>query len=122
VSDEVLERACDQMEGNVRTANQFMKRAHEDGVETGNEDAERRQTREMAMNMWRGLNEEEMDQIRERARLRLRDGSCSTEELTAAAETATKLKEMGVERKRALRLAGDALQCFVSESMGQIYS
>ncbi len=87
-----------------------MKRAYEDGVTPGNDEAERRRTREMAMHMWRGLNEEEMDQIRERARLRLRDGSCTTEELTAAAETATRLANMGVERQRALRLAGDALQ------------
>lgn len=110
VSGEVLERVCAQMEQNVRTANRFMKRAHEDGVAPGSDEAERRRTREMAMHIWRGLNDEEMDQLRERARLRLRDGSCTTEELTAAAETATKLKEMGVERGRALRLAGDALQ------------
>ena len=64
VTDEVLERVCDQMEGNVRTANRFMKRAYEDGVEPGSDDAERRRTREMAMHVWRGLNEDEMDQIR----------------------------------------------------------
>jgi hypothetical protein len=110
VDEEVLERACEQMEGNVRTADRFMKRVCEDGVTPGNDEAERRRTGEMAMHMWRGLNEEEMDQIRERARLRLRDGSCTTEELTAAAETATRLENMGVERKRALGLAGDALQ------------
>jgi hypothetical protein len=110
VNEEVLERACDRMEANVRTANRYMIRAREDGVTPGNEDAEQRHTREMAQHMWRGLEEGDMDQLRERARLRLRDGSCTTEELTAANETASRFKEMKIQRERAVGLAGDALQ------------
>jgi hypothetical protein len=87
-----------------------MERAREKGVTPGDADAERRQTREMAMHMWRGLDEEDGDQLCERARLRLRDGSCTTEDLTAAAETAAKFKEMGIERRRAVEVAGEALQ------------
>jgi hypothetical protein len=110
VSEDRLEQVCSQMEQNVRTANRFMQRAREDGVSPGNDEAERRRTEETAMCMWRGLREQDLDQLRERARLRLRDGSCTTEDLTAAAETASRLKEMGIERERAVRLSGDALQ------------
>jgi hypothetical protein len=109
-NEDVLNQVCDRMEAHVRTANRVMERAREDGVTPGNADAERRRTSEMAMHMWHGLEEGDMDQLRERARLRLRDGSCTTEELAAASETAAKLKEMGVERKRAVNLSGDALQ------------
>jgi hypothetical protein len=108
--DEALEGVCERMEAHVRAAHRVMERAREDGLGRGDADAERRRTREMATHMWRGLSEEEGDQLRERARLRLRDGSCTTEELVAAAETGTKLREMGIERGRAMRVAGDALQ------------
>lgn len=109
-NEEILEQVCNRMEAHVRTANRIMQRAHQDGVEPDTPEAELRQTREMAKYMWRGLKEEDMDQLRERARLRLRDGSCTTEDLAAAAETATQLHEMNVERQRAVRLAGEALQ------------
>ncbi len=110
VSHEALEQASSRMENDVRAANRVMERAREKGVTPGDADAERRQTREMAMHMWRGLDEEDGDQLCERARLRLRDGSCTTEDLTAAAETAAKFKEMGIERRRAVEVAGEALQ------------
>jgi hypothetical protein len=110
VNEEVLEQVCERMEAHVRAANRFMIRAREDGVTPGSDEAEQRHTREMAQHMWRGLEEGDMDQLRERARLRLRDGSCTTEDLTVAAETASRFKEMHVERERAVRLAGDALQ------------
>ena len=110
VNEEALERVCERMENNVRTANRYMKRVREDGMTPGSEEAEQRRTREMAMHMWRGLEEGDMEQLRERARRRLRDGSCTTEELTAAAETASRFKEMHIERERAVHLAGDALQ------------
>jgi hypothetical protein len=120
-NDEALERVCDRMEAQVRTAARVMERAREDGVTPGDDDAERRRTREMAMHMWHGLDEGDMDQLRERARQRLRDGSCTTEDLAAASETAMKLKEMGVERERAVRLSGDALQNgYTSREMRQI--
>lgn len=110
VNEQKRERACDQMEAHVRTANRFMKRACEDGVTPGNPEAERERTREMARCMWRGLQEDEMEGLRERSQRRLRDGSCTTDDLAAAAETGVKLREMGVERKRAMNVAGEALQ------------
>jgi hypothetical protein len=109
-SEEALERVCARMEEHVRAAERVMERARRDGVTRGDPDVERRRTREMATQMWRGLNEEDGDQLCERARLRLRDGSCTTEDLTAAAETAAKLKELGIERHRAVGVAGEALQ------------
>jgi hypothetical protein len=120
-SDEARERACARMEEHVRAANRVMEKARENGLEQGDADAERRRTREMAMTMWRGLKEEEGDQLRERARLRLRDGSCTTEDLAAAAETAMKLGEMGIERTRAMKVAGDAIQSgYTAREMRQL--
>jgi hypothetical protein len=108
--DGAIERVCERMEEDVRAANRVMVRAREDGLGRGDADAERARTRDMAMNMWRGVSEDECDQLRERARLRLRDGSCTTEELVVSAETAVKLRDMGIERGRALEVAGEALQ------------
>ena len=110
VADEVLEKVCTQMENHVRTADRVIKQARQDGLAAGDPDAEPKHVREMAMHMWRGLDEDDLNQLRERARLRLRDGSCSTEDLTVASETAAKLKEMGIEQKRAVKLAGEALK------------
>jgi hypothetical protein len=109
-NSQVMEQVCVRIENNLRIAHRYMNRVREDGVETGDDNAERRHTRQMAMNMWHGLEEGDMEQLRERARLRLRDGSCSTEDVAASAETATQLKEMGIERRRAVLLAGEALQ------------
>jgi hypothetical protein len=110
VNKQTRERACDKMEAHVRAANRFMEQARKDGVTPGDPDAEQQRTREMARHMWRGLNESEMERLRERSQRRLRDGSCTTDDLTAAAETSVKLREMGVERQRAMRMAGEALQ------------
>jgi hypothetical protein len=110
VNAEKMEQVCERMEMHLQSAHRIMQRLREDGADPGNEDAERRQTREMAMHMWHGLEEGDMEQLRERARLRLRDGSCTTEDFSAAAATASQLNEMGFERRRAVHLAGDALQ------------
>ena len=104
--DEALERVCARMAEQVRAAQRVMERARQDGVAQGDATAERARTRELAMTMWRGLKEEEGDRLREHARLRLRDGPCTTEDLTASAETAMKLGETGIERARALTVAG----------------
>lgn len=118
-SEQVMERVCNRMENNLRAANRFMQRVREDGVASGDADAERRHTREMAMNMWHGLEEGDMEQLRERARKR--DGSCTTEDLTAAAGTAVQIEEMGIERKRAVNLAGEALQNgYTAQEMKQL--
>jgi hypothetical protein len=110
VSGEVLEKVCARMEEDVRAANRYMQDAREAGVTPGDRDAERRCTAEMAKQMFNGFGEDDMARLRECARLRLRDGSCTTEDLAAAAEATVKLRAMGIERERASRLAGEALQ------------
>ncbi|UCF78861.1 MAG: hypothetical protein JSW03_00860 [Candidatus Eiseniibacteriota bacterium] len=105
-----LERVCARIAEQVRAAHRFMERAREEGLTPGEANAERRNVQEMAANMWRGLKEDEMERLQKRARERLRDGSCTTEQLVVAAETATRLAELGIERNRAVRVAGDALQ------------
>jgi len=111
VAEPLLEQACVRMENNVRTANRIMTKAMNDGLEPPKDQAQqRRMNTEMAQQMWRGMNEEGYDQLRERARLRLRDGDCDTNDLVAAGEVATRLLESGVDPKRAMRFSGEALQ------------
>jgi hypothetical protein len=110
VSDEVLEKVCARMDEDVRAANRHMEKAREAGVTPGDRDAERRRTAEMAKHMFNGLGEGDLSQLQERARIRLRDGSCTTDDLTAAAEATVKLRAIGIESERAARVAGDALQ------------
>jgi hypothetical protein len=110
VSDDVLDGVCARMEENVRAANRYMEKVREEGVTPGDADVERRRTADMARQMFNGLGEGDMDRLSERARLRLRDGSCTTEDLTAAAEATLKLRAIGIERDRAARVAGEALQ------------
>lgn len=109
-TQQARERVCEQVAAQVRTAHQYMKQVREAGITPGDANAERKRVREMASYMWRGLKEGEMEQLQKQAHLRLRDGSCTTEDLTAAAETATRLGEIGIKRERAVRLAGEALQ------------
>ncbi|MGD8412658.1 MAG: hypothetical protein PVF33_00410 [Candidatus Latescibacterota bacterium] len=111
VPEQRLEQACVRMENNVRTANQIMNQAMEDGLEPPDEPAQNRHMKgEMAQQMWRGMNEEGYEQLREQARKRLHDGQCGVEDLVSAGELATRLMESGVERNRATNFAGDALQ------------
>jgi len=111
VADARLEQACVKVENNVRTANQIMKRAVDDGFEPPKDQTQnRRMHTDMAQQMWRGMNEEGYEHISEQARTRLRDGSCGVEDLVTAGELATRLMESGVERNRATQFAGDALQ------------
>ncbi len=107
---EALERVCAKLEEHVRTAHQYMKQVREAGITPGDANAERERVREMAMYMWRGLGEGDMAQLKKRAQERLRNGSCTTEDLSVAAETATRLGEVGIKRERAVELAGSALQ------------
>lgn len=111
VPEPLLERACERMENHVRTANRIMQRAMDDGVEPPRDQTQsRRMQKEMAQQMWRGMDEEGYDQLRERARLRLRDGECGADDLVAAGEVATRLLEAGAERQRAVRFSGEALR------------
>lgn len=110
VNEAALEKACVRMEENIRAANRYMEKVREAGVTPGDRDAERRRTAEMARHMWNGLTEGDMNQLQECARFRLRDGSCTTDDVAVAGETAVKLGSLGIERERAARVAGEALQ------------
>ena len=106
-----VERAVERMGDYVGAAHEYMERAKADGVAgLDHSGAEHHLQRGLAMDMWRGLDEGELDQLRGHARERLRDGSCDLTDLSAAAETATELKEMGVDSERAIGLSGDALR------------
>ena len=111
VPEPALEQACVRMENNLRTANQIMKHAVDEGFEPPRDQTQNRYMKtEMAQQMWRGTKEQDYDQLRDRARIRLRDGSCDVDDLVSAGELATRLCEVGVERQRALQLSGDALE------------
>lgn len=111
VAAAALEGALTRIEQHLRTAQQVMNQAAGDGVApAGDQPRHRRLVQEMAQHMWRGMDEDGLRQLREQARRRVREGGCSLEDLTAASAMATSLRELGVQRDRALRLAGDALR------------
>lgn len=111
VPDPALERACERMEQYTRTASRMMSRFQQSGIDVPGEPAgQRRMQGEMARQMWRGMEEPDYDQLRERAQQRLRDGSCDASDVVAASEVATRLREAGVERARAMEFAGAAIQ------------
>lgn len=121
-SPEAIEGAVARMEEHLRFAHRLMRRSVEEGVTpSANEEAERHLQRGMALNMWRGLQEGDLDHLREQARLRARDGSCSTTELAAAAETTTSLIEQGLDRQRSREMLGLGLrQGYTAEEMRRI--
>lgn len=121
-SPEAIEGAVARMEEHLRFAHHLMRRSVEEGVTpSGNEETERHLQRGMALNMWRGLQEGDLDHLREQARLRARDGSCSTTELAAAAETTTSLIEHGLDRQRSREMLGLGLrQGYTAEEMRRI--
>jgi hypothetical protein len=109
VAAPTLERVVDKMEGDVRSAHRYLNRIQaEDG--SGEVDAQRRQMleRHLSLDMWGGLEEGDLDQLRSRARLR--DGSCDPSDLVSAADVVAVAQERGMHRDEALGLAGDALE------------
>jgi hypothetical protein len=110
-TDEMLEGAIHRIETNTRTAHRAMNRARDDGITPHPDPAmERRLMHGVALDLWRGLRDEDLDHLHEYARVRSRNGTCTTLDLAAAAETATQLRELGVEGERATRFAGEALR------------
>jgi hypothetical protein len=111
VPEPVLEQVCERIENQLRTAHRVMTRAREAGIEpSGDPLQERRMTQEMAQHMWRGMSEDDLNHLCEQARLRLRNGICTSDDLISAAETATRFQEEGVDSERAVRFVGEALQ------------
>jgi hypothetical protein len=111
VPDAGLAQVCERAEQHVREAKRIMTQAKADGIQPA-PDARREQQmiREMAQQMWRGTAPADMDGLRTRARDRLRSRPCTMEDLVAASETATRLREEGVEARRAMQVTGEALQ------------
>jgi hypothetical protein len=106
-----IEGVATRLEQHVRQADRVLGEATKDGLEAPQEPQRRREMAgELAQHMFRGLGEGDCDQLRERARLRLRDGSCELEDLAAAAATTMRMREEGVAPRRALEVAGEALQ------------
>jgi hypothetical protein len=118
----LLLQAAERMQRHVATAHRFVEQVGREGV-TLPESAGTRRTlaHGLALDLWRGLDAGDLDHLRERARDRLRNGSCDLVDVAAAAETAAQLRENGVEGGRAVRLAGQALQQgYTAREMRQI--
>jgi len=111
VPEPMLEQVCERIENQIRAAHRVMTRARDAGIEpAGDPVQERRMIQEMAQHMWRGMHEDGLNHLCEQARLRQRGGSCNSEDLISASETATRLHEEGVDSERAVRFVGEALQ------------
>jgi hypothetical protein len=119
---DAIEAAVVRMEEHLRVAQREMRRAVEEGVTAnGEQSAELHLQRGAALDIWRGLHEEDLAHLREQARLRARDGSCSTTELAAAAETTTALIEQGLDRQRSREMLGLGLrQGYTAEEMRRL--
>ena len=111
VADPGLAQVAERVEKHVREAKRIMTQAKADGVQPpADPRRERQMVREMAQQMWRGTAPEDVDALRTRSRDRLRSRACTMEDLVATSETATRLREEGIEARRAMRVAGEALQ------------
>jgi len=110
VADQAIDQAMDRLQQQLRVAQREMSRAVEEGVEPSPDAAAERQLqRGMAMDLWRGLHEEDLEHLREQARDRARDADCSMVDLAAAVETTTDLVESGIDREQSRELAGSAI-------------
>jgi len=106
-----IEHVADLVEGQVRHAHRFMNQVHADGMTPPDEPRQQReQVRTMAQHMWGGLQEGDMERLREQARDRLRDGTCRTGDLVGACGAAVRMMESGAPRDHAVDVAGDALR------------
>ena len=106
-----LDGALERVESQVRTMSQWMHRLQQDGVADPENATVREQLRRgMTLDLWRGSEEADLEQLRTRAQKRLRDGSCSLTDVAAALETTTQVRECGVDATRARNMAGDALE------------
>ena len=122
VPDAGLTQVSERIEKHVREAKRIMTQAQAEGFRPAPDARrERQMLREMAQQMWRGTSAADVDELRTRARDRLRVRECSIEDLVAASETATRLREEGVESRRALRVTGEALrQGYRAEEMRRL--
>jgi hypothetical protein len=108
--DDVLLRTATRVTDDLLAASALLAAAAGDGLAPAGDQEDRRvQVRTMTRAMWRGLTPEDGDHLRVRARERLRNGTCTTGDFAAAAETLVRLREQGGGRAETLHLVGAAL-------------
>ena len=111
VPDTRIEQAAQRIEANLRVARRVMHESVGDGLTPpADRQQQANQVRTMAQHMWSGLQEGDMQRLRERARERLRDGSCQTDDLVGASGAAVRMMDVGADRAEAVRLSGEALR------------
>jgi len=103
--------AGDHPQQHLRAAHREINRAVEGGVSPSPDaGTARRLQRGIAMDLWRGLHEEDLEQLQLRARERAQVRNCSMIDFAAAAETTTELIESGIERQRSREMTGTAVE------------
>lgn len=117
-----LGQVSERVERHVREAKRIMTQARADGIQpAADARRERQMIRELAQQMWRGTTAQDVDALRTQARERTRSRVCTAEDLVATSETVTRLREEGVEARRATRVAGEALrQGYGAEEMRRL--
>jgi hypothetical protein len=63
----------------------------------------------VALNLWGGLTDQDLDQLHQKAVGRVRAGGCTVEELVAASDCAASLFNIGAAHDQAVEIAGEAL-------------
>jgi hypothetical protein len=109
VPSQRIEDAAIQMEGHIRAAHRFLGGSRDANIEPPKSGEEHRVLeRHLALDLWSGLEEGDLDHLRQRGRLR--DGSCTASDLVAAADVASIVHHRGIERRRSMELVGYALE------------
>ncbi len=105
----MLERAVVQMENNVRRAHRFLSEMPSVG---GNHEVDPQHQqmleRHLALNMWSGLEEGDLDHLLDRSRMR--ETACAPSDLVSATDVLTIARQRGMDRDQALDLVGDAIE------------
>jgi hypothetical protein len=122
VPDAGLVQASQRVETQVREASRIVAQARADGIRTpGDPRREHQVIRDLAQQMWRGTSASDVTALLARARTRARSGATTMDDVVAASETATRLREEGVESRRAVQVASEALrQGYGTKEMRQL--
>jgi len=111
VPEPALMQACIRVEAQVRSAYSLMNQAREYGLgRPADAGRERWMEGEVAQQMWRGMTREGFEHLSEQARLRLREGPCTIEDLVSASDAATRFEESGVGLGESVQVCGEALR------------
>lgn len=109
VPSDRIEHVATQMEHHVQTAHRFLERGRAEGIHSPTDRHQRRVLeRHLALDLWSGLGETDLDHLHEKGLQR--DGSCSASDLVAAANVASVMHQRGIDKHRSVELAGDALE------------